>query len=153
MAMRRKLIVGNWKMNGLSSKITGGLRLPNDETGDCFKFANELAARAKQFGVRFVYDTEIRRLQVQGRRVVGVRTHSELFGADAFVVATGSFSTALLKPLGIDAPVYPVKGYSITLPIVDPTKAPVSTIMDETFKIAICQSASKTGSDSVLMQL
>ncbi|MFT2215625.1 D-amino acid dehydrogenase [Rhizobium giardinii] len=124
-------------LTNVKHKIAGGLRLPNDETGDCFKFTNELAARAEQLGVRFVYNTDIRTLQVQGRRVVGIITHSELFPADAFVVATGSFSPALLKPLGIKTPVYPVKGYSITVPIVDTSKAPVSTIMDETFKIAI----------------
>ena len=55
----------------------------------------------------------------------------------AYVVALGSYSPALLRPLGIQVPVYPVKGYSLTVPIVDPASAPVSTVMDETFKVGI----------------
>ena len=61
----------------------------------------------------------------------------ELLTADAFVVACGSDSRGLLAPLGLNLPVYPVKGYSLTLPIVDPSASPVSTVLDETYKIAI----------------
>jgi D-amino-acid dehydrogenase len=57
--------------------------------------------------------------------------------ADAYVVALGSWSPLLLRPLGLSIPVYPVKGYSITVPIIDPDAAPVSTVMDESYKVAI----------------
>ena len=57
--------------------------------------------------------------------------------ANRYVVALGSYSAALLRPLGMNLPVYPVKGYSITVPITDPDGAPVSTVMDETYKVAI----------------
>lgn len=118
-------------------KIVGGLRLPNDETGDCFKFTNELAARAEALGVRFVYDVEVKSLRTENRRIAAVETSQGTFDGDAVIAAFGSFTPALLKPLGLKIPIYPVKGYSITVPIVDEARAPVSTIMDETFKIAI----------------
>ncbi|MDM9627981.1 D-amino acid dehydrogenase [Rhizobium sp. S152] len=118
-------------------KIVGGLRLPNDETGDCYKFTNELAARAEALGVRFVYGVEVKSLRTESRRIAAVETSQGTFEGDAVIAAFGSFTPALLKPLGLKIPIYPVKGYSITVPIVDETRAPVSTIMDETFKIAI----------------
>lgn len=119
------------------NKIVGGLRLPNDETGDCFKFTNELQKRAETLGVQFRFGVDIRRLRQEGNRIVAVETAEGEIRSDIFVAALGSYTPALLKPLGLRLPVYPVKGYSITVPIVDETRAPVSTIMDETYKIAI----------------
>lgn len=118
-------------------KIVGGLRLPNDETGDCFKFTNELQKRAEALGVQFRFGVDIHRLRQDGNRIVAVETAEGEIRSDIFVAALGSYTPALLKPLGLRLPVYPVKGYSITVPIVDETRAPVSTIMDETYKIAI----------------
>jgi D-amino-acid dehydrogenase len=57
--------------------------------------------------------------------------------ADAYVVALGSYSPLLLRPLGLSIPVYPVKGYSLTVPIIDAARAPESTVMDETYKVAV----------------
>ncbi|MEO5326050.1 D-amino acid dehydrogenase [Mesorhizobium sp. CC13] len=118
-------------------KIAGGLRLPNDETGDCFKFTNELAKLAEQLGVEFRYNVKLEGLRQEDKRIVAVRTSEGEIEADVFVGALGSFTPAFVKPLGLKVPVYPVKGYSITVPIVDESKAPVSTIMDDTYKIAI----------------
>ena len=118
-------------------KIVGGLLTPKDETGDCFKFSNALAAKAEALGVRFNYGSIIRGLDVEGGRVTGVITAHGRLPADAVVVALGSFSPLLVKQHGIHLPVYPVKGYSLTIPIVDASRAPESTVMDETFKIAI----------------
>ncbi|GAA4164872.1 D-amino acid dehydrogenase [Shinella granuli] len=118
-------------------KIVGGLLTPKDETGDCFKFANALAAKAAALGVTFNYGSIIRGLDVDGGRVRGVVTAHGVLAADAVVVALGSFSPLLVRPHGIRLPVYPVKGYSLTIPITDPARAPESTVMDETFKIAI----------------
>ena len=118
-------------------KIVGGLLTPKDETGDCFKFANALAEKAVALGVRFAYGTHIKALDVEGGRVRGVVTDRETLAADAVVVALGSYSPLLLKPHGLRLPVYPVKGYSLTIPITDPARAPESTVMDETYKIAI----------------
>lgn len=120
-----------------SHKIVGGLRLPGDETGDAFKFSQRLAEMAQAKGVTFRYNTDIRRLRSEGGRISGVETAQGVLTADAYVLALGSYSPALLRPLGIRLPVYPVKGYSLTAPITDESLAPVSTIMDETFKIGI----------------
>lgn len=118
-------------------KIVGGLRLPGDETGDCFKFTGALAAMAAERGARFRYGETIRSLAVEGGRVVGVETDRGRITADRYVLALGSHSSAILRPLGLRLPVYPVKGYSITVPIVDAARAPESTLMDESYKIAI----------------
>jgi len=118
-------------------KIVGGLLTPKDETGDCFKFTNALAEMAEHRGVRFAYGRTIRRIVTEGGRAVGVETDAGVERADAVVVALGSHSPALVRPLGIRLPVYPVKGYSMTIPIVDAARAPESTVMDETYKIAI----------------
>ncbi len=120
-----------------SHKIVGGLRLPKDETGDCFKFTQSLAAKAEAAGVKFRYDTEIKRLIRKGDRIASVLTNAGEIHADAFVLAMGSYSPFLVKEFGIDLPVYPLKGYSITVPIKDASRAPESTVMDETHKIAI----------------
>ena len=118
-------------------KIVGGLLTPKDETGDCFKFANALAEKAKALGVAFNYGSIIRGLDVEEGRVTGVVTAHGRIAADAVVVALGSFSPLLVRPHGIRLPVYPVKGYSLTIPITDASRAPESTVMDETYKIAI----------------
>ena len=118
--------------------ILGGLRLPGDETGDAHQFTQRLAAHAAAHGVTFNYGVEIDGLDHEAGRITGVaRRTSSRFTADAYVVAFGSFSRKLLAPLGIDLPVYPVKGYSITIPIETEAGAPVSTVMDETYKVAI----------------
>lgn len=117
-------------------KLTGGLRLPGDETGDCQLFTTRLAALAEQIGVNFRYNTQVDGLVVEGGKVTGVRHGAKLIHADMFVVAFGSYSTNFLADI-VSIPVYPLKGYSITAPIVDEQRAPVSTVLDETYKIAI----------------
>ena len=118
-------------------KIVGGLLTPKDETGDCFKFTNILSDKATSMGVRFEWGVNIKALDVQGGEVKGVMTDRGLVSSDAVVVALGSYSPLLVNPHGIRLPVYPVKGYSLTIPIVDESRAPESTVMDETYKIAI----------------
>lgn len=119
------------------SPIVGGLRLPNDETGDCFKFTNALAKMAKAAGVTFLNDHKIKRLVHDRGSIDHVETDKGTIKADAFIVALGSYSPLLVAPLGIRLPVYPVKGYSITVPITAVERAPVSTLLDESFKVAI----------------
>ena len=118
-------------------KIVGGLRLPGDETGDCFKFTVSLAAMSAERGVQFHYGEAVRSLAVEGGRVTGIETDRGRITADRYVVTLGSHSAAMLRPIGLKLPVYPVKGYSITVPIVDAARAPESTLMDESYKIAI----------------
>jgi D-amino-acid dehydrogenase len=124
---------------GLASarhKLVGGLRLPNDETGDCQLFTTRLTAMAEQLGVKFRYNVDITGLAVAGGAISGVQCGAEVVRADSYVVALGAYSTTLLRNL-VDIPVYPLKGYSITVPIVDGAAAPTSTILDETYKIAV----------------
>lgn len=118
-------------------KFVGALRLPNDETGDCFKFTNRLAEMAAALGVRFRWNTEIQGIDAVGGAISGVRTLGGTLSADRYLLALGSYSPRWLAPLGIHVPVYPVKGYSITVPITDAAHAPESTIMDETHKVAV----------------
>ncbi|WP_175683719.1 D-amino acid dehydrogenase [Burkholderia cenocepacia] len=120
----------------VSHKLTGGLRLPGDETGDCQLFTTRLAALAESLGVKFRYNTPIDALAIAGGKIAGVQCGSETVRADAYVVALGSYSTNFISNL-MKIPVYPLKGYSITAPIVDEAAAPVSTVLDETYKIAI----------------
>jgi len=120
----------------VKEKLVGALRLPNDETGDCALFTTRLAAMAEALGVKFRYNVAIDRLAVAGNAMSGVHCGAELMQADAYVVALGAYSTTLLKSI-VDIPVYPLKGYSITVPIINAQAAPVSTILDETYKIAV----------------
>jgi D-amino-acid dehydrogenase len=121
----------------VQEKFVGGLRLPGDETGDCFKFTNRLAAMAQRLGAEFRYGVQIRGITRDNTRITGVATDQGMLQADAYLVALGSHSPLLLRPLGIRLPVYPVKGYSITVPIEDASQSPESTIMDETHKVAV----------------
>jgi D-amino-acid dehydrogenase len=121
----------------VKDKFVGGLRLPGDETGDCFTFTNRIAEMARAKGARLRFNEDIRSLLTDGKRITGVVTSVGRVQADAYLLALGSYSPLLLRPLGIDIPVYPVKGYSITLPVTDARGAPESTVMDETHKVAI----------------
>jgi D-amino-acid dehydrogenase len=118
-------------------KFVGGLQLPGDETGDCFKFTQALAKMAAGLGVKFEHNVDIQRLVGGADKITGVLTSLGELKADAFVLALGSYSPLMLREVGIRIPVYPVKGYSITIPITDAAGAPESTVMDETFKVAI----------------
>jgi len=121
----------------VKEKIVGGLRLPGDETGDCFKFTNALAEECKKLGVVFKMKTDILNINTDGDEVVSVSTSRGKMTSDAYLVALGSYSTLMLSKIGLKVPVYPIKGYSLTIPIIDPSKAPTSTVMDETYKVAV----------------
>jgi D-amino-acid dehydrogenase len=123
-------------LEGSKNKLVGGLRLPGDETGDCHVFTTNLAELARAQNVQFLFERSIDSLIVEGRKLTGVNSNGETLTADAYVVALGSYSTALLRGL-VSIPVYPVKGYSITVPITSVAKAPISTILDETYKVAV----------------
>lgn len=121
--------------------LLGGLYLPGDETGDCQLFTTQLAAKAQALGVKFRQETQIHRLLTQQSQLLGVEVQTasgvEVLQADHYVVALGSYSRQLSQALGLNLPVYPVKGYSLTVPLINATAAPVSTVMDETYKVAI----------------
>lgn len=124
-------------------RLCGGLRLPGDETGDCHLFTRRLAQEAQRLGVEFRFNTPVKRLLTSGHAVTGVElsgpdgSPGQVMSADRVVLALGSYSRTMLQPLGLDLPVYPVKGYSLTIPLRDEALAPQSTVLDETYKIAL----------------
>ena len=92
---------------------------------------------AAELGVEFRYGQNVAGLNTAGGQITGVRVGDEVLTADRYVAAFGSYTRGFLEPLGLDLPVYPLKGYSLTVPMVDESAAPVSTILDETYKIAV----------------
>ncbi|MCL7715299.1 D-amino acid dehydrogenase [Stenotrophomonas mori] len=120
-----------------ADSLVGALRLPEDQTGDCQLFTRKLAALAAAAGVEFRFGQTVTGLQRDGDRITGVRIGDTVETADRYVVALGSHSSRLLAPLGMRLPVYPLKGYSLTLPITDAAMAPTSTILDESYKVAV----------------
>ena len=125
----------------VKDKLVGGLRLPGDETGDCQLFTTNLAQEARKLGVQFRQNMLIKRVVKQQGKITGVVVEKngteDILQADQYVVALGSYSRELMQALQIDIPVYPVKGYSLTIPVLNEFASPVSTVMDETYKVAI----------------
>ena len=119
-------------------KFVGGLRLPQDETGDCHMFTQALATEAAR-ARRAVQVQHAHRAAGRGRREDHRRRHQRRDCCRPMPMSPRSAAgrRGLLKPIGIPVPVYPVKGYSITVPIIDADGAPVSTVMDESYKVAI----------------
>ena len=119
--------------------VTGGVYTPGDESGDARRFTQELARLAARRGVRFRYDSTLTQIEGDADRVTGVRLDDVTLEADAYVVALGSYSPLLLKPLGVRIPVYPLKGYSITLHLgpEHDAAAPTMSLTDEAQKIVI----------------
>ncbi|HKQ31031.1 MAG TPA: D-amino acid dehydrogenase [Burkholderiales bacterium] len=120
---------------GVSAKITGGVYFPADESGDCYTFTQALAELAQQRGVRFLYSTTVERLSASNERVEAVVTGQGSLTADSYVLACGSYTPLLLRPLGMRVPVYPVKGYSLTAPVVDDAAVPRGSVTDEAHKV------------------
>lgn len=120
--------------------ITGGSLTPSDESGDAHLFTQRLAALCEKSGVRFLYGHTITHIAttggaVSGISVTGADNRAGLSTADAYVVALGSYSPQLLAPLGIRLTIYPAKGYSVTLPVKDPARAPSVSLTDDEYKL------------------
>lgn len=118
----------------------GALYLPGDASGDSYKFAVAMTDWLRARGVSFRFDCTVSHLESDGDAVTGVWTteHSRL-DADAFVLATGAASGALLHAVGLPAPIRPIKGYALTARLKDPAKAPALAVMDETHKTMIAR--------------
>jgi D-amino-acid dehydrogenase len=120
--------------------IVGGTYAAADESGDARKFTECLAALAAGQGVRFHYGRSIKRLEAHRGRITSVvladaEGRDDRISADAYVVALGSYSPLLLRPLGISIPVYPLKGYSITVPLEPGDEAPTVSLADDSHKL------------------
>ena len=125
------------------NNIVGGLHFPGDESGDCFQFTQSLANLAIAKGVVFSFNTRLERLEKNGDRLTRVITDKGEMTADAYVLACGSYTPLLLRPLGLRLPVYPVKGYSVTLPLTDTAAAPGGSVTDATYKVVITRLGDK----------
>jgi D-amino-acid dehydrogenase len=113
-------------------KIAGAIYTPSEDAGDCYKFCNELK-RIMTSGpnpVRYRFGVEISRLLPWHGRLMGVETNQGVIEGDAYVLALGTNAPALVQPLGVRVPVYPLKGYSLTLPIADERGAPRISVTD-----------------------
>jgi D-amino-acid dehydrogenase len=121
------------------ARVVGGVYSPQDESGDAHAFTTRLARLAEQKGVRFLRATAVESLETAAGRVSAVRAGGERLQAEAFVVSLGSYSARLLAPLGIALPVYPLKGYSVTLPLPPEVgaHAPTVSLTDEAHKLVI----------------
>ncbi len=119
--------------------IVGGVYTPRDESGDARCFTEALAQLAAARGVAFRFDMPVQALESAGGAITGVRAGKELLSADAYVVCLGSYSPLMLRPLGIRVPVYPLKGYSVTLPLgpAEAALAPAVSLTDEAHKIVV----------------
>jgi D-amino-acid dehydrogenase len=122
-----------------SARIVGATYTASDESGDALKFTQGLTRLCEQRGVVFRYGTEIRELLIEGGRVAGLVVMSgssqEILSADAYVVAMGSYSAQILRRAGIPVPIYPAKGYSITVPVAGHVGAPTVSITDDGAKL------------------
>ena len=121
----------------VKNKLAGGIQFMDDYTGNCYLFSTEVYKKCVEMGVNFEFNTEIKSLQISNDKIASVSTDSGEIKADCYSVSLGSYSTKILSKIGIEIPIYPVKGYSITLPVLSNEDAPQSTIMDEKNKIAI----------------
>ena len=119
--------------------VVGGVYTPQDESGDAHAFTVHLARLAEQKGVRFMREATVESLEAAAGRVSAVRAGGRRLEAEAFVVSLGSYSARLLAPLGISIPVYPLKGYSVTVPLPPEIAAlaPTVSLTDEAHKLVI----------------
>ncbi len=121
----------------INNKLSGGIRFKNDFTGNCYLFSNQIYEKCIEMGVKFEFNTEIESIVIKNDAVSSILTKQGSFTADCYSVSLGSYSSKILSLIGIKTPIYPVKGYSITLPVLNDLDAPQSTIMDDKNKIGI----------------
>ena len=121
----------------IKNKLSGGIRFKSDFTGNCYLFSNQIYQKCTDMGVKFEFNTEIESILIKNKAVSSVVTKQGDFTADCYSVSLGSYSAKILSQIGIQTPIYPVKGYSITLPVKNDLDAPQSTIMDDKNKIGI----------------
>ena len=119
----------------VGAEIVGGIYSPDDETGDCLKFTQALAATCQRLGVKFMFETTIESFVRQGGAVSGVHAAGTTFGADRLILCLGSYSAPMVRALGLRLPIYPVKGYSATVAVDGWNGAPTVSLIDEKRKI------------------
>jgi D-amino-acid dehydrogenase len=116
-------------------RLVGGIHTPSEDAGDCYAFCLGLERILRAGGASFLLNTEIRRLLRLRDRIIGVETSAGVLEADRYVLALGAASPWLVRPLGLRLPIYPLKGYSLTLPVGPAQRAPRISITDFKKKI------------------
>jgi D-amino-acid dehydrogenase len=124
-------------LQSAADKIAGGIYCPTDETGDSHKFTRGLADRCVAMGAELHTSTSITGIEAAGDVIMAVRAKGTVFQADAYVMALGSYSPILARRIGVDLPIYPIKGYSMTIPIGNHQAPPTLATLDETNLVAI----------------
>ena len=125
-----------------AGEIVGASHTPGDESGDAHRFTTGLARLAEARGVRFAYGQEVKLLRVAAGAIAAVEA-LETFTSDAYVLALGSYSPLLARPIGLDLPVYPLKGYSATVEISDTARAPTVSVTDDAAKLVFSRLGSR----------
>ena len=129
-------------VTSMKQRLVGGKYIPEDESGDAYKFTEELAKRCALRGVLFDFDVDIKSISTTGQEITGIEImrkggKPETIRADAYVLALGSYSPLLARPLGINLPIYPLKGYSVTMPVKNPAAAWSVSLSDEAHKLVL----------------
>ncbi|MDR3326274.1 MAG: D-amino acid dehydrogenase [Rhodospirillaceae bacterium] len=119
----------------IHKELAGGIFTASDESGDAYKFTKNLANLCVKRGVIFHYNTTIIGLEMTAGQLVSVATNNGRMKSDAFVIALGSCSPSIARQIGINLPICPAKGYSTTIVITDPNKAPSVAITDDENKL------------------
>jgi len=129
---RERLVALEPALASAAREIAGGVYSPMDQTGDSAKFVAGLAAYSTaKLGVKFAFDTAVMGLETEGERVTGIATSRGSFACNAAVISLGPESGLFGGKLGLDLPVYPVKGYTVTVPLNDPAKGPTMGGVDD----------------------
>ncbi|MCW8915766.1 MAG: D-amino acid dehydrogenase [Magnetovibrio sp.] len=126
-----------------SAPISGGIFTPNDESGDCYLFTKALAECCRRRGVQFQFNTTVTTIERKDWRVKSVQTDKGPIEADVYVLALGSYSPLFVQELGLNLPIYPAKGYSVTVPVKDDTKAPKTSITSKDYKLVFSRLGNK----------
>ena len=140
---REELLKVEPALNAYADRIVGGTFTPSDESGDAKVFTQQLAALCAQRGAQMLFNHSVERIDTAGGAATAVQVRDltsqqvRSLKADAYVVACGSYTTPLMKSVGISVPIYPGKGYSTTLRVLDPSKAPQVSMIDDAMKIAM----------------
>ena len=136
---REELLKIEPSLKNFAHNIVGGTFTASDESGDAMVFTQALAQRCADRGVAFLYNHAIESIHLnrEGQPTVKVQGQDQPHTADHVVVACGSYSTPLLRSVGVDLPIYPGKGYSATFDILKPQDAPMVSTIDDAKKIAI----------------
>ncbi len=130
-------------LSSARDNFVGAVYCPTDGSGDAHVFTRSLADRMVALGVRFRLGEAIERIETVGSKVSSIKTAKGRVEADAYVVALGAYAPIILKPLKYRLPIYPVKGYSLTFPIIDPSAAPVLGGVDEDNLVAFSRLGDK----------